>query len=267
MPEVSGLAELASRRVQLRPLLPSDGEWVYALMCGPAGARWRYRGRTPSPEVVAADLWRGVFAQFVVSDRADGRPCGLVGLYNVALDAARGYGFALAEPDRATWVTEGFGLLCRWGFAQHGLERIFLEVPEFNLDHLASLGDAATVEGRLRNHDHWRGRYWDLFVLSLTPSTFDERFAAVLGRRIAESPEQAASPADVEAMVAACWPLDSLGLVEVLDALESCVGAPVDQDLLLAIDEQDPQRWSAEALRRVGVDRADEDRTSGDDTA
>ena len=41
MSELSGIAALSSRTVLLRPLLPSDGEWCYTLMCGPAGERWK----------------------------------------------------------------------------------------------------------------------------------------------------------------------------------------------------------------------------------
>jgi hypothetical protein len=153
MSNATAPGNLLSRSVVLRPLLPSDAEWCYLLACGPAGERWRYRGRTPSHEQVAVDLWRGVYAQFVVVDRVTGERAGLVGFYNVAVDAGRAYAFALADPDRAPKAAEGFGLLCEWGFDHQGFQRIFLEVPEFNLGQFASLGDAAVVEGRLRNHE------------------------------------------------------------------------------------------------------------------
>ena len=251
MTELSAIGALSSRSVQLRPLLPSDGEWCYVLACGPAGERWRYRGRTPSPEVVAADLWRGVFAQFVVIDRASGERAGLVGFYNVALDAGRAYAYALGEPDAAVFVTEGFGLLCNWGFTHHGFQRIFIEAAEFNLENFVSLGDAAVVEGRLRNYELWRGRLWDLFILSLTPESFTARFDALRERRQGPPPSAGERSAeDVAELVAELWPLDSLGLVEVVDALEHVTGALVDIDHLLGITADTPAAWTAAALAK-----------------
>ncbi len=253
MSGVSTIGALSSRAVQLRPLLPSDGEWCYALMCGPAGERWRYRGRTPSPEVVAADLWRGVFAQFVVMDRASGERAGLVGFYNVALDAGRAYAYALAEPDAAVYVTEAFGLLCHWGFSHHGFQRIFIEAAEFNLENFASLGDAAVVEGRLRNYELWRGRLWDLFILSLTPETFAARFDELRESRQGPAPTPGGrSVEDFAALVRDLWPLDSLGLVEVVTGLEQVTGEMVDIEHLLAITVDDAAAWTSAALVVAG---------------
>lgn len=240
---------LTSRSVLLRPLLPSDAEWCYLLACGPAGERWRYRGRTPSHEQVAVDLWRGVYAQFVVLDRATGTRSGLVGFYNVAVDAGRAYAFALADPERSTQVTEGFGLLCEWGFAHQGFQRIYLETPEFNLGQFASLGDAAVVEGRLRNHEIWQGRYWDYFILVLTPESFGTHFGALLQRRHATVHDaDTMDAADYADLVESLWPLDSLGLVEVADALEQVLGTTVDSTQLAALDEPDAQRWASRSL-------------------
>lgn len=240
---------VGSRSVLLRPLLPSDAEWCYLLACGPAGERWRYRGRTPSHEQVAADLWRGVYAQFVVVDRATGDRAGLVGFYNVAVDAGRAYAFALADPDRSPKVTEGFGLLCEWGFEHQGFQRIYLEVPEFNLDQFASLGDAAVVEGRLRNHEIWQGRYWDYFILVLTPESFGARFGALLQRRRATLAHvEELDVTAYSALVESSWPLDSLGLVEVADALEQVLGTTVDPSLLVSLDAADPGRWVEQSL-------------------
>lgn len=246
---MSGQPALTSRTVQLRPLLPSDAEWCYALMCGPAGERWKYRGRTPPPDLVAADLWRGVFAQFVVIEKRSGRRAGLVGFYNVSVDAHRAYAFALAEPDAATSVTEGFGLLCHWGFDHHGFDRLYLEVAEFNLVNFASLGDAAIVEGRLRNYELWKGRLWDLFILSLTPESFATRFDELLERRRAHI-QHRDDPTGEEfaALVTEVWPLDSLALVETLDALEEAVGREVDAAMLAGIDAESPQQWAQRAL-------------------
>jgi hypothetical protein len=247
MSNATAPATLSSRSVALRPLLPSDAEWCYLLACGPAGERWRYRGRTPSHEQVAVDLWRGVYAQFVVVDRATGTRAGLVGFYNVAVDAGRAYAFALADPQRSTQVTEGFGLLCEWGFDHQGFQRVYLEVPEFNLGQFTSLGDAAVVEGRLRNHEIWQGRYWDYFILVLTPESFRTHFAALLERRRADSVDTMGAGAYAE-LVESLWPLDSLGLVEVADALEQVLGTTVDSTQLVSLEAPDPRTWAERSL-------------------
>ena len=249
---VSGHRELMSRSVQLRPLLPSDMTWCYLLMCGPAGERFRYRGRTPSPDVVEADLWRNVHTQFVVTDRSSGRPVGLVGFYNAALEASRCHAFAVGEPDAAPLVTEGFGLLCAWGFDHLRWQRIFLEVPEFNAANFASLGDAAVVEGRLRNYEVWNGRFWDLLIVSITAESFAQRCGELIDSRQGNrAPAESVTAGEVVALVDELWPLDSLGWVELLEVVEQLVGAPVPVECLTGIDADSAGGFSAELLRRV----------------
>lgn len=243
--------EMVSRSVHLRPLLASDLEWCHALMCGPAGARWRYRGRTPAPETVAADLWRSVFAQFVASDQ-HGEPVGIVGLYNAAVDAGRAHAFAVGHLDRGTLVTEAFGLLCSWAFREHGFVRIFIETPEFNLEQFASLSDVAVVEGRLRNYEVWRGRLWDLYILSIGVEAFTTRFEPLLDRRRPE-PRDGSTEASFHALVAELWPLDSLDAVEVLTAAEELVNRPIDDRILTSLGaHHEPSGFSTALLSAIG---------------
>ena len=243
---------LMSRAVLLRPLQSADQDWCYSLMCGPAGSTWKYRGRTPSPDVVAADLWRGVFAQFVVVDRNSGAGVGLVGFYNVSTEAARAHAFAIADPPRAALVTEGFGLLCRWGFAQFGFSRVFLEVPEFNTGFLASLGDAAVVEGRLRNYELWQGRFWDLFIVSLTPDSFDGRVGDLLAARTGTVAASSLDRAALVELVGELWPLDSLGCVEVLSAAEDYCGVAVPDTVLAELHHlTEPVEFAEQLVLRI----------------
>lgn len=258
MSELSGIGALSSRSVLLRPLLPSDGEWCYTLMCGPAGERWKYRGRTPSPEVVAHDLWRGVFAQFVVTERSSGRRAGLVGFYNTSPEAARAHAFAIAEPDVAPLVTEGFGLLLAWGFEHHRFDRVFIETAEFNAANFESLGRAAVVEGRLRNYEVWRGRFWDLLILSVTAEAFSSCFGGLLAARRSQEAAHSMAAAEFTQLLAELWPLDSLGAVEVLNALEEVAGAPVGSEVLHGLPDDAPAA-AAVLLQRAGVEEADEE--------
>ena len=251
MTTLSGVAALSSRAVLLRPLLPSDGEWCYTLMCGPAGERWRYRGRTPSPEVVANDLWRGVFAQFVVVERSTARPAGIVGFYNTSPEAARAHAFAIAEPDLAALVTEGFGLLLAWGFDHHRFDRVFIETAEFNAASFESLGRAAVVEGRLRNYEMWRGRFWDLLILSVTAEAFAARFGELIAARRAPEVAPAITGREFCDLLGELWPLDSLGAVEALTALEEVTGRPISSTVLHGLPE-DATAAAAVLLQRAG---------------
>lgn len=254
--EVDLGGRLENRAIRLDAVTPADHDWCHRLLGGPAGRLLRYRDRTPSPEVISADLWNGVYAQFVVHERLTGRRCGLVGLSNVSLDSHRGHGFAIGDVPGSPLVVEGFGLLCEWAFHDVGLERIFLETIEFNLSTFGSLGQAATVEGRLRNYEFWRGRYWDLFILSLTPASFDERFATQLERRRGAAPPERRID-DYVAVVHELWPLDSLGAVETLSALEETVGVPLDCALLEQASGASPEEFAASllALARQSVER------------
>ena len=116
---------LASRAVALRPVRAADLEWLYQLLTFEAGSRWRYRGRTPSHADFAADLWRGVHAQFVVG-AADGEPVGLVGLVNMHHAAAHCQAFAVGAPGHGDLVTEGFGLLLDWAFTELDVDKVWI---------------------------------------------------------------------------------------------------------------------------------------------
>ena len=219
---------LASRAVALRPVRAGDVEWLYELLTFEAGSRWRYRGRTPSHGEFAADLWRGVHSQFVVCTSA-GEPVGLVGLVNANHAASHCHAFAVGAPGRGDLVSEGFGLLLDWAFAELDFDKVWIEAPEFNLEQFAGLRRYAAVEGRLRDHDHWRGRFWDLLILAVERTTWlagprdlIERAKAELGRSSPGSPW-----ADVNRILAGEWPPDSLGRVELRLALEEVVERPV----------------------------------------
>jgi hypothetical protein len=253
---VAQVPELSGRFVTLRPLLPSDAEWCYALMCGPAGAQWSYRGRTPSPEQVASELWNGVFAQFVVVSRDAGERAGLVGLTNVSAEAGRAHAFAVASPDASPLVVQGFGLMCAWAYRQFSFERIYLEAAEFNIAAFASLGEAAIVEGRLRNYEFWRGRYWDRLIMSMSAQAFTERFGATLD--FLRTGDAEPGPSALTELVAELLPLDSLGAVEVLCALEEHVGYPVGHQILTRIDA-----LTAEAVTAQLVEAAPDFRLAG----
>ncbi len=228
-----GWGPLASRAVALRPVRAGDLDWLYQLLTFEAGSRWRYWGRTPSHADFAADLWRGVHAQFVVCT-ADGEAVGLVGLVNANHAAAHCHAFAVGAPGRGDVVSEGFGLLLDWAFSELDFDKVWIEAPEFNLEQFAGLRRFAAVEGRLRDHDHWRGRFWDLLILAVERGTWRsaahdllERARADLGAPGADDPR-----GDLTRILAGAWPPDSLGRVELRLVLEELVAGPVPSWLL-----------------------------------
>lgn len=225
---------LRSRHVELRPVMQSDMEWLYSVMVLSAGSRWRYRGKTPSPAVFASDLWSGVHAQFVVvDDRLD--PCGIVGLYNANPTASHSHLFAVGEHGRHRAVTEGAGLLIEWAFAELDFDKIWIETPEFNLQQFASLTTVAEVEGRLRDFDHWQGRFWDLYILSLSRTRWQEMMSSRVrdrSRNLLPADANGFDRTRLELTMIELWPIDSLGFVELLTDIEEMLGVAVDDRLL-----------------------------------
>lgn len=64
----------------IRPLLPSDAPYMYALATSPAAiVSWRHRGTTPPPDKVLSSLWSN--AEVVMIGLAEGRPVGVIVLY------------------------------------------------------------------------------------------------------------------------------------------------------------------------------------------
>lgn len=247
-------SRLASRSVCLRPVRGSDSEWLYELLVGDRGPRWRYRGRTPNPAEFEADLWRSVYSQWVVADRHE-RPMGLVGLYNHRPAVAAAHMFAAGAVDCGPLVSEAAGLLLDWGFKELDLDKIWIEAPEFNLAQFRSIDSVADVEGRLRDFDHWRGRFWDLFILSIKRDRWESsRVGQIVHARsepIAASEGVGVAELESELSALFCdqWPLDSLGRVEALTILEEAKGQQLDDEVLDSVTHLDPVSAAA-ALSR-----------------
>jgi RimJ/RimL family protein N-acetyltransferase len=152
--------EITAGRLHLRPWRPSDAEVVLAACTDPETQRWT---SVPSPytaghareylEQTAPQGWAdGTSLGFAVCDSTSGEVLASIGLraghhecWDVgywAVPAARGHGV----------VTEAIGVLCRWGFAELGIERIewYAEVGNWASRRVAEKA-GFTVEGRLRS--------------------------------------------------------------------------------------------------------------------
>lgn len=169
---------LRGRRVSLRPVLARDYEALLLHeVSDPLSVRWRLRGRTPAPEGYSQTLWAGVLTQFLVVANRDGRPVGLVTLYNVDLQNAHGYIAVVAlDRSRSLAVVEGLLIFIEYVFAAWPLRKLCAESPEFNYATFSSgAGDIFVEEGRQREQVYYRGGYWDLILIAIFRSRWEER--------------------------------------------------------------------------------------------
>jgi RimJ/RimL family protein N-acetyltransferase/aryl carrier-like protein len=173
-PQRSALAPvLGNHAYRLTPIRESDLDFLYMLAVHPeTGFRWRYRGNPPPPQQFAADLWGQVLVQYLARETTTGEPAGLVVAY--AADLAQGHASvgAVFTPEHAGTglAAEITALFVRYLFHTFRLRKLYLEVPGFNWDQVESgAGRLFQVEGVLRDHDFYAGRYWDKYVCAIYP--------------------------------------------------------------------------------------------------
>lgn len=190
-PSEAKAPRLAGRWCALRPVLQADYDELYALSTSPStGFRWRFRGSTPSPDAFVTSLWNQVLAQFVVTSPGDNRPIGLVVANRADFRCGHAYIAVLADNSSVAGpvTMEAAALFIQYLFDSFNLNKLYFESLEFNLQQFASGVDRFFVEeGRLRNHDYYSGRWWDLYIMAI----YREAWAASGSALIAEVPEDA----------------------------------------------------------------------------
>jgi len=162
---------LRSRHVYLRPLTAQDYPHLQGAEMGTELMfRWRLRGATPSPEQWVQMVWHQVLAQFMVVGQVRNKPLGLVSVYRANFQDGYAYlSAARLEPRKPSpLMTLGVSLFVDYVFACWDFRKLYMEVPEFNLPQFASgLGRYFELEGRLRDHFYFDGRYWDQLTLAI----------------------------------------------------------------------------------------------------
>lgn len=155
-------------------LVPIDAElvsYVYQLSISTdVGFRWRFRGAVPNYESFEASFWQGTLAQFVAVDRDTRQPAGHVVCYNP--EHGHGYAYVGAVFESAyTGTGQAMGAVktfVEYVFTTWAFRKLYMELPEYNYDQFASgEGRVFEVEGRLRQHDYYSGRYWDRLLLAI----------------------------------------------------------------------------------------------------
>jgi RimJ/RimL family protein N-acetyltransferase len=178
-PAVGTTSVPESKHVSLRPLALSDYEALFHLVTRTeATFRWRFRGSTPSPDAFREVLWAGVLAQFVAETRADNSMLGLVTAYDADFSNGTVHLAALLEPDvhRRGWPIEAILLLIDYLFENWAFRKLYAESLEFNA---AAFSRGAQrlfdLEGRLRSHEYFRGKHWDLLIFALYRTRWEEQ--------------------------------------------------------------------------------------------
>jgi RimJ/RimL family protein N-acetyltransferase len=169
---------MRGRRSFLRPVDPADYPFLYQLeMTGDLAYRWRHRGITPSPEAAMRSVWEGAIAVLLACSIEKGAPYGLVVAYNSQFPGATAFvaSAALPEMRRTGVVIEASALFIQYCFDNWGFRKLYAEVTEFNLNQFSGgLSKIFKEEARLRQHDYWRGQFWDRYTFALYREDWDE---------------------------------------------------------------------------------------------
>lgn len=173
-------------RVRLDPLAERDVPRLYETSLDPDSShRWRFRGRTPSPELFTRALHDGVLCQYAVRPAHSAMLLGLVSAYGADLNAGHAY-FAFQRTKNQGDGFEGAlheaaALFFSFLFDHFDLRKIYIELPSFNAPMLGSLvGSLFKVEGVLTEHYYFAGERWDQMICALSRDNWIE-FAKWLG--------------------------------------------------------------------------------------
>lgn len=125
---------------------------------------------TPSPEQWTRAAWAEVLAQFLVVARASQKPIGLVAVYRPNFQDGHAYlsGARFDAGKRSPLMIMGVSLFLKYVFECWDFRKIYMDVPEFNLTPIASglSRHYFTLEGQLKEHVFFEGRYWDQYTLA-----------------------------------------------------------------------------------------------------
>ncbi|HZM80442.1 MAG TPA: GNAT family N-acetyltransferase [Candidatus Limnocylindrales bacterium] len=164
---------LETGTLRLAPVTGDDLGFLYGLAVDPeTGFRWRYRGSVPSRERFAEELWHEVLVQFVVRRVEDSVPVGQVVAYGGEPSLGHVKVGAVFHPLCAGTglAAQAVSLFVRYLFHTFPLTKIYLEVPGINWPQLQSgQGIMFRVEGVLKDHDYYAGRYWDKYLCAIYP--------------------------------------------------------------------------------------------------
>jgi RimJ/RimL family protein N-acetyltransferase len=177
------VSTLSGRRVRLIPFEPGYATFAYELLASPELApRWRGRGVVPTFSRFCNELDE-TFCSFVIIDRPSTRPIGLASAYDANLRdgiASLAVAIEAAHQQSGAGVESGL-LLMSYLFASWPFRKLYGHSPEYNFEQFAAgRNQFFAEEARLRNHDYYNGRYWDLVIWSLTRQRWEQDLRPIL---------------------------------------------------------------------------------------
>ncbi len=170
---------MRTAQVRLRPIAEPDLPSLYASALDPQWShRWRYRGSTPSFADFASGLFAGVLSQYLIERTLDGRVVGLTSCYNARVDQGWAYlGFTrvASSPSRqSSEMLEGGFLFISFLFRTWPFRKLYAEISGWNWEQFETgAGGFFTLEGVLKDHEFFDGRFWDYRVVSITREAWD----------------------------------------------------------------------------------------------
>lgn len=171
--------------VALRPVLAEDESYLTALhLWGDGFIRYRFRGRTPSPDALRRLLWEEVLAQFMITC-GGGRRVGLVSAFEPDPRNRTVHLAVLQDPEWAGsgLALEGVAVFLSYLFCQFDLRKVYAECLEGNyLPFASGSGRLFDVEGRLRAHEYVDGRYEDVYLLAVERTKWAAQHRRLFGQ-------------------------------------------------------------------------------------
>ncbi|MHB8318674.1 MAG: GNAT family N-acetyltransferase [Acidimicrobiales bacterium] len=243
-------SSLTSSRITLREVLPSDYMFLYKIAADPVnGYRWRFRNSIPSfEEFVGTMRSPGMLMQLLVVSATSGQPFGVVICYKADFRNKHAH-IAVQGHQRVLFrglMLEAARLFIDLLFTRYEFNKLYAETYGFSLETFRSVLKGPFVEeGRMRNHEWYLGKWWDLSIIAVyredwirerhTSSQRDvlaaqlpfEEFVQVLGKECNINLEGARP----DSRLIEDLDFDSLTLLEAVDLIESACG-PIDETKL-----------------------------------
>lgn len=182
-----------TNRIHLRSVSAEDLELIYRLSNDARTSyRWSMRGRTVSRGEMAQAVAAGAHCQYVVARNSDYRAVGLVSLTDYSSFDRRAdltvVGLRNQTQDSGAFleVFEGTAAFLSYCFRTFGLRKITASIPGWNWQQFAGGVDQYfVVEGVLRDHDEYDGRFWDRRLISFFAPDWNDRVAPSLRQAFA----------------------------------------------------------------------------------
>lgn len=170
-------AQLIGRDVYLRAVTPADYAFIQQMeMSSSLADRWRLRGRTLSPADWAQFFWKDVLVQHLIMERRRDQAVGLAFVQRANFQDGHAQVSAIRFAPQATpLMVFGLALFIDHVFTCWNFRKLYLETPEYNYSQFASgEGRWFEIEGRLRAHRFYGGRYWDELIFAITREAWME---------------------------------------------------------------------------------------------